>query len=96
MWFTDVAVNVELQHGNHENIERHAARLQYYTRSQPLAWSNFIVERARALSAAAQGAGDDSLPERLRALAQTANRAGLTADAQALEQALRTAGCSTL
>lgn len=88
-WFTDVAVNIELQYGNYDNIERHAARLQYYTRSQPLAWGNFIVERARALSAVAQGAGDDTLPERLRALAQTANRAGLTADAHALEGVVR-------
>lgn len=67
-------------------VERVADSLERVTRSEPLAWSNFHIRRARALSRL--GRGDTSLADELGALCDEAERTGRWAAAPALKSAL--------
>ena len=44
------AIEAYLEAGDWEGVERSAAGLAQYTRSEPLPFSNFYVARARALA----------------------------------------------
>ncbi|MFT4102539.1 MAG: hypothetical protein QM674_16185 [Burkholderiaceae bacterium] len=67
--FRELALETALARRDPEAVEHHARRLESFTRDEPLAWSDFLVTRARALSRLHQGLADASdrrLLERLR------------------------------
>ncbi|MEM6891299.1 MAG: hypothetical protein AAF636_24675, partial [Pseudomonadota bacterium] len=63
---------------------RYAARLERVTASEPLAWSNYMVRRARALSAIGQGSGSDTVVGEISALKLIAEQAGLSSSRERL------------
>lgn len=75
--FRQCALEIALQEGDWDALERHARALEDYTREEPLPWSDFHVARARALMAWGKGDRDDGLVRRLRALLAEARQAGL-------------------
>jgi len=74
--------------GEWDEVERHARRLEAYTREQPLPWSDFVIARGRALAAWGQGMRNESLLAELRRLHQLAAQRGLRSLAADLERAL--------
>jgi class 3 adenylate cyclase/tetratricopeptide (TPR) repeat protein len=76
--------------------ERHADALENYTRHEPLAWSDFVIARGRALAAWGRGERDATVVERLRELRAYAERAGLRNALSAIETALGMEGRATL
>ena len=72
--------------GEWTEAERYAARLETYTREQPLDWPDFMIERGRAL--AAWGGGDHSpeLHERVSRLKERAEQIGMASAMPAFTQ----------
>jgi hypothetical protein len=60
------AIEVYLEAGDWEGVERSTARLMQYTRSEPLPFADFYIARARALAACGRGQSDTAELERLR------------------------------
>jgi hypothetical protein len=60
------AIEVYLEAGDWEGVERSAAGLAQYTRSEPLPFSDFYIARARALAARGRDRFDTAELERLR------------------------------
>jgi tetratricopeptide (TPR) repeat protein len=85
LYFYRDAMNIALELGEPESVERHALALERYASVEPLPWSRFFVERGRALAAHLRGQGEG---EHLRALVSEARKASLHTAARALEQAL--------
>ena len=72
------AVEAYLKAGDWEGVERCAAGLAQYTRSEPLPFSNFYIARARALAAlGGQRPNAESLTAELERLRKEAERLGL-------------------
>jgi len=78
-------IEAELEAGRLRAVERHATALEQYTASQPNAWADFRIRRARALVAAASGQ-----PSRLdlSVLEKEAMRVGLSPELTRLQAAL--------
>ena len=55
LWFRRRAMEVALSARDWDAVERHAAALEGYTRSEPLPWADFFVARGRALAAHGRG-----------------------------------------
>lgn len=71
-WFAQIAIGHALQTGAWETAERYAKRLETYTQTEPLPWSDFLIAKGMAL--AAWGRGERSAArvrelQRLRAIA---------------------------
>ena len=90
-WFYRDAIEVCLNTGDWDAVERYAAALEDYTRPEPLPWSDFFIARARALATYGQGQRNEALTARLRDLSGEARRLGLVLAARGLEEALRAA-----
>ena len=84
-WFSDVVINMELAKSNWDAVARHADRLEAFTKKQPLAWSDFIVDRARTLSEIGQGSTDKVVILRAKALESAASKAGLVTRSSSME-----------
>lgn len=87
-WVAQTAIDYALSVGDWDGAEHHAARLEAYTREQPLPWSDFMIGRGRALAARGRGSRTPELGAELRHLTDVAGRKGLRVAAKALEQAL--------
>ncbi|NIR29265.1 MAG: AAA family ATPase [Gammaproteobacteria bacterium] len=88
--FHQNAMELGLETGCWEMVERYAAALEAYTETEPLPWSDFFIARARALVEVGRGARGDQVMARLRRLRDEAHRAGLAAALPAIETALST------
>ncbi|MHA1567584.1 MAG: adenylate/guanylate cyclase domain-containing protein [Alphaproteobacteria bacterium] len=72
LFFYRLVMESALQHGEWDEVRRHAASLQAFTAQEPLPWANFFIARAHALSAVARegkSAHNMAEIERLRAQA---------------------------
>jgi tetratricopeptide (TPR) repeat protein len=87
--FCRVAIEISLREEAWGEVERHALRLQSYTSGQPLAWSDFIIARGRALSAWGQGDRSDDLKRKIKALHDQAVQADWKRVLPALEEVLK-------
>jgi class 3 adenylate cyclase/tetratricopeptide (TPR) repeat protein len=90
--FADPIMSIELEAGNWEAASRHADRLEAFTRPQPLVWTDFLIERTRALVAHGRGDAGAMLRTRMEALVRAARGAGMAGAARALEAALQPVG----
>jgi hypothetical protein len=79
IWFAQTAIDHALAVGAWDRAEHYAARLEDYTRGQPLAWHDFIVARARALAAWGCGTRTADLVTELKRLRECAVQHGLAA-----------------
>jgi tetratricopeptide (TPR) repeat protein len=90
-WFYRDAIEVCLDTGDWDAVERYAAALEVYTCAEPLPWSDFFIARGRALVNYERGLRDDALIAKLRQLCGEAHRMGLNLAGRELEDALRSA-----
>lgn len=77
IWFARTAIDVALENGDWDQAERYAARLEAFTREQPLAWPDFMIARGRALATWSRGTRTDALMAEIRRLHDRAVQAGL-------------------
>ena len=70
-------MQLALELGDHGEVERYAAALAEFTRSEPLPWSDFFIARGRALAAVGQGRRDAALIAELKRLRDEGERLGL-------------------
>ena len=82
-------MEVGLNTGDWDSVDRYAAALEDYTRPEPLPWSDFFIARGRALAEFGRGRRDDELVDTLRRLRDEAKRIGLKLAEPAIEQALQ-------
>lgn len=87
-WFARDAITVALEDRLWDEAERHAARLEAYTRAQPLAWADFQIARARALAAWGRGDRSEATAAELERLLDEARRTGMERGIADLAQAL--------
>ena len=88
LWFAEIAIDDAASRQEWQSVLRHADRLERYTQSQPLEWSNFMIRRARALAKANQGDKSEATMSELRMLKEQAELSGLTTALPALELAI--------
>jgi class 3 adenylate cyclase/tetratricopeptide (TPR) repeat protein len=86
-WFARFAIDHALAIGEWGEVERYAARLEAYTREQPLPWPDFLVARARALAEWGRGRRNEEAVAKLKSLHDIAARHGLKLLAWELERA---------
>ncbi len=87
-WFYRFAMDALLGIGEWDRVERYAAALDDYTRSEPLPWTEFFIARARALAALGRGEPHDAASREIERLRNEGNAAGLKGPVDALENAL--------
>ena len=85
------AMEVSLNAGDWDGVERYAAALEAYTRPEPLPWAEFRIARARALAAHGRGERGEAVLRELRRLWDEADRIGWMIALPALERALAAA-----
>ena len=88
LWFAEIAIDLALDRQDWPTALRYADQLERQTAAQPLAWSNFMARRARALAAAGSGRMDPSTRTELQVLKQQAEDCGLASPLPALIKAL--------
>jgi class 3 adenylate cyclase/tetratricopeptide (TPR) repeat protein len=84
------AMEACLKSGDWHEVERYAAALEDYTRSEPLPQSDFFIARARVLAAYGRGKRDGATAQELKRLRDEAERVGLKTALPALEKSLTT------
>jgi tetratricopeptide (TPR) repeat protein len=87
LFFYRDAMEVAVARGDADALARFAGELEAYTRREPTRWSQFVIERARALAAHAAGSRDEALLQALRDLRDEADGRGFRAAARALAAA---------
>ncbi len=87
-WFAESAIDTALQAAKWDKARRFADRLENYTKREPLPWSDFIIERARALADWGMGKRSQETEKRLKDLRSTAAKAGLVSAIYAIDAAL--------
>jgi hypothetical protein len=90
-WFYRDAMEVCLNIGDWDAVDRYAAALEDYARPEPLPWSDFFTERGRTLATLGRGPASDTLSAKLSNLSAEANRLGLKLASRRLDDALREA-----
>ncbi|MFQ5774899.1 MAG: adenylate/guanylate cyclase domain-containing protein [Kiloniellaceae bacterium] len=88
LFFYRDAMEATLAEGHWEATERYAAALEEFTRPEPLPWSEFFIDRGRALAAWGRGRRDAELREDLRRLRDDGARVGIKTALPTLEAAL--------
>jgi class 3 adenylate cyclase/tetratricopeptide (TPR) repeat protein len=88
LWFRRYGIELALAEGAWDEAERHADALAAYTASEPVAWSDFLIARGRALAAHGRGHRDAETTDALRRTLETARGAGLKRFMPELEAAL--------
>jgi len=91
VWFARTAIDHALAIKAWDLADHFAARLETFTREQPLTWPDFIIARARALAGWGRGARDDKLAGQLRDLRECAMQNGLKAAVPLIDEALAAA-----
>ena len=84
----EAAIDALLEIGDLEGVERNCVRIERYTAQEPLALSEWIVGRGRALARVARGERGDALAATLRALRDEGTRAEMFTLVPALEVAI--------
>ena len=82
------AMEVALAEMDWDALDRSAASLEEYTRSEPLPWADLFIARGRALSSYGRGKRDEATMKELSRLRDEADRVGLKNAITALDQAL--------
>ncbi len=82
------AMEVSIRQSDWQETERYAKALEHYTREEPLPWSDFTIDRARALAQHGQGNKKPTLLAELKRLQQQAEAASMSISKQALDAAL--------
>lgn len=88
IWFARIAIDHALAIGDWESAERYAARLEAYTKDEPLSWADFIADRGRALAAWGRGIRCEDTRREIRRLCELADKVGLVPVASNLESVL--------
>ncbi|UCD68915.1 MAG: AAA family ATPase, partial [Betaproteobacteria bacterium] len=88
LWFYRNAIEACLNNSLWEDLERYAEALADYTKTEPLAWSDFFIARGRALAAWGSGLHDDAVRNELLRLRDDAQICGHYASRHALDKAL--------
>jgi class 3 adenylate cyclase/tetratricopeptide (TPR) repeat protein len=88
LWFYRDAIEAHLQARELNAVRGCAAALAELTRDDPLPWSEFFIERGRALADFHAGERDRMLFEKLRRLRDEAERGGLKAPIREIDAAL--------
>ena len=91
-WFAQAAIDCSIELGQWDEAKKYAARLETYTRAQPLPWSDFMIARGRTLAAWGEGRRDPEILAELAKLQDMAARAGLATALPALQKAIKAAG----
>jgi tetratricopeptide (TPR) repeat protein len=87
------AIEVYLEVGDWEGVERVAADLEQYTRSEPLPFADFYIARGRALAACGRGLSDRSeLLAELQRLLDEGERLGMLIALPAINAAITATG----
>lgn len=86
--FHQLAIDLALEDADPAAARRHCTALAEYTRHEPLPWSDFFIDRGRALAAWHAGECRESVHAELKRLAAEAERSGLFVALPALRQAL--------
>ena len=86
------AINVALELGDLDEVERYAEALEDFTKSEPLAWADFFIARGRALVAHARGQADPALACELQRLRDEGLRMGFIVALPAIEAPLTDSG----
>ena len=76
-WFAQSAIDQSLAIGDWDEAERYAAKLEAYTREQPLPLSDFLIAWGRSLAAWGRGEKDEALLAELERLHHIAVQHGL-------------------
>jgi len=87
LWFMREAVEIYALRSDWDQVERHADRLEAYTRPEPLPWSELQIARARALAAHAR-TPSDATRATLAAIRDRCVAAELTTALPAIDRAL--------
>jgi hypothetical protein len=82
------ATDSAFEHGQWDQMEYYADRMEAYAHAEPLPWSNFVSARARALAAFGRGDRCPGILKQLRQLREQANAAGLVSQTTQLDAAL--------
>jgi hypothetical protein len=83
------AIEVYLEAGNWDRVERCAAELEQYTRSEPLPFADFYIARGRALAAFGRGESDlAKLATELKRLRAEGERLGIRVALRGIETAI--------
>ena len=85
------AMEVALAEMDWDALDRYAASLEEYTRSEPLPWADLFVARGRALASYGRGKRDDTTMKELTRLRDEADRVGLKNAMTAMDKALEAA-----
>jgi tetratricopeptide (TPR) repeat protein len=89
--FARIAIGHALRIHAWEEVERHATRLENYTREEPLPWSDFIIAEGRGLAAWGRGDRSEALKGELQRLLSIAIDRDLRLDAAVLNKAFASA-----
>lgn len=87
-WFSATAIEACLTYGEWERMTHYADRLEDFDRNEPLEWSCFLVDRARALARWGRGERDESTASCLSRLRRQAADCGMLAYVGAIDRAL--------
>jgi hypothetical protein len=82
------AMNVALELGDLDEVERYAEALEDFTKPEPLPWADFFIARGRALAAHARGQADPALTGELQRLRDEGLQMGFIVALPAIEAAL--------
>lgn len=77
-----------LNTGDWDTVDRYAAALEEYTRSEPLPWTDFFIARGRALANCGRGKRDDATMQELQRLREESTRVGFKTALSAINHAL--------
>jgi tetratricopeptide (TPR) repeat protein len=86
--FYPLAMDVALEIGDLNEVERYAAALEDFTKPEPLAYAEFFIARGRALAGHARGQGDPALARELQRVRDEGLRLGFLVALPAIETAL--------
>ncbi len=85
------AMEVALAEMDWDALDRYAASMEEYTRSEPLPWADFFIARGHALASYGRGKRDDVTMKELARLRNEADRVGLKNAMTAMNEALEAA-----
>jgi len=95
-YFDMYAIEVMLEQGDADGVERYCAQLEHYTAREPLPWSDFVIARGRALARFGRGERSTVLRQSLLGLRETAARAEFNVARPALDAALEAMGSDSV
>lgn len=81
------AIDVALELSDWDEMDRYASQLEAYTRTEPLPWSDFFINRGRLLAAVGRGTHDHNQQSALSELLDQGERLGYMSAIPALRKA---------